>query len=74
MARVRQTLAATYPTVPQGRRRTKAAKQAARQKQRLAQKGAELFTHRHLFVKHRLSQSERKTLWRLTRGLPPLRK
>ena len=74
MASVRKTLAAKHPTVPKGRRRPKAAKQAARQKQRLAQKGAELFTHRHLFVKHRLSQSERKTWWRITRGLPQLRK
>jgi hypothetical protein len=74
VASARKMLAATHPTVPKGRRRTQAATQAARQKQRLAQKGAELFTHRYLFVKHHLSQSERKTLWRITRGLPQLRK
>jgi hypothetical protein len=74
VASARKTLATKHPTVPKGRRRTKAAKQAARQKQRLAQKSAELFTHRHLFVKHHLSQSARKTLWRITRGLPQLRK
>ena len=74
VASARKTLAATPPTVPKGRRRTKAAKQAARQKQRLAQKGAELFTHRDLFVKHHLSHSARKTLWRITRGLPQRRK
>jgi hypothetical protein len=74
VASARKTLAAKDPTVPKGRRRTKAAKQAARQKQRLAQKGAELFTHRDLFVQHHLSHSARKTLWRITRGLPQLRK
>jgi len=74
VASTRKTLATKHPTVPKGRRRTKAAKQAARQKQRLVQKSAELFIHRHLFVKHHLSQSERKTLWRITRGLPQLRK
>src|SRR6202165_3582183 len=37
VASARKTLATTHPTVPKGRRRPKAAMQAARQKQRLAQ-------------------------------------
>jgi hypothetical protein len=39
----------------------------------LEQTRADVFTHRYLFVKHPLSKSERKTLWRITRGLPQLR-
>ncbi len=74
VASVRESLAAKQPTLPKGRPRTKAATQAARKKKRLLQKSAEVFTHRHLFVKHALSQSERKTLGRITRGLPQLRK
>jgi hypothetical protein len=40
----------------------------------LAQKSADLFTHRHLFVRHSLSQSARKRLGRITRGFPQRRK
>jgi hypothetical protein len=32
-----------------------------------------LFTHRHVFVTHHLSQSARKRFWHITRGLPQLR-
>ena len=39
----------------------------------MEQKRAELFTHRSLFVTHHLSQSERQTCWRITRGRPQLR-
>jgi hypothetical protein len=74
VASERKSLAAKQSTRPSGRRATKAAKAAARKKKRLAQKRADLYTHRHLFVQHHLSQSERKRLWRITRGLPQLRK
>ena len=74
VARVRESLAATQPKLPKGRPSTKAAKAAARKKKRLAQKCADLYTHRHLYVQHHLSRSERKRLWRITRGLPQLRK
>lgn len=70
----RKRLAAQQPELPRGRPSTRAAKKAARQKKRLQQKGADLFKHRHLFVKRHLSHGERKTLWRITRGLPQLRK
>jgi transposase len=49
---------------PQGQART-----IARQKQRVA----DLFEHRHLFVKHHLTAAQRKLLRKLTRGLPQLR-
>jgi hypothetical protein len=68
----RKRLAAKHPPMPRGRPSTKAAKQAARKKKRLEHKGAELFKHRHLFVRHHLSQSARKQLWRITRGFPQL--
>jgi hypothetical protein len=69
----RKRLAATQPRLPQGRPTTRAAKAAARKKKRLEQKRADLYTHRYLFVQHHLSPSERKRLWRITRGLPQLR-
>jgi hypothetical protein len=74
VAAVRKTLAGKKPKLPKGRPATKQAKQAARKKKRLDQKSADVFTHRHLFVKHHLRQAERKTLLRITRGLPQLRK
>jgi hypothetical protein len=74
VARARKGLAAKQPQLPKGRPSTKVAKKAARKKKRLEQKGADLFTHRHLFVKHHLSLSARKRLWYITRGLPQLRK
>ena len=74
VASTRKGLVAKQPKLPKGRPSTKVAKNAARKKKRLEQKGADVFTHRHLFVKHHLSPSERKWLWRITRGLPQLRK
>jgi Transposase len=74
VASERKGLAAKQPKLPKGRPSTKVAKKAARKKKRLEQKGADLFTYRHLFVQHHLSPSERKRLWRITRGLPQLRK
>ena len=74
VASARKCLGAKQPTVPRGRPRTKAAQKAARKKKWLEQKRADLCTHRYLFVKHHLSQSERQTLWHITRGLPQWRK
>jgi len=73
VASERKGLGAKHPTLPRGRPRTKAAQQAARKQKRLEQKRVDLCTHRSLFVQHHLSQSERKTLWRIPRGLPQLR-
>jgi len=74
VASERKGLAAKQPKLPKGRPTTKAAKKVARQKKRLEQKRVDLYKHRYLFVQHHLSQSDRKRLWRITRGLPQLRK
>src|SRR5438067_8260868 len=72
VASARKGLAATQPKLPKGRPSTPAAKAAARTKKRLAAQGAALFTHRYLFVQRHLNTTERKTLWRVSRGLPQL--
>ena len=72
VASARKRLAATQPKLPKGRPSTPAAKQAARTKKRLAAQGAALFASRHLFVQRHLNKTERKTLWRVSRGLPQL--
>jgi len=72
MASARKGLAATQPKLPKGRPSTQAAKAAARTKRRLAEQCAALFTHRYLFVQRHLNKTERKTLWRISRGWPQL--
>ena len=72
VASARKALAATQPTLPKGRPSTPAAKAAARTTKRLVAQGAALFTHRYLFVQRHLNKTERKTLWRVSRGLPQL--
>jgi hypothetical protein len=74
VASARKRLAAKQPKLPKGRPSTPAAKQAVRTKKRLDVQRAALCTHRYLFVQRHLSKTERKTLWRLTRGLPQLQK
>jgi hypothetical protein len=73
VAKIRKKLAADKPILKRGRPSTPEAKRAARQRQRLQQKIQELFDHRHLFVQHYLTPSERKILQRITRGLRRLR-
>jgi hypothetical protein len=73
VASARKGLAATQPKLPTGRPSTQAAKAAARTKQRLAEQRAALCTHRYLCVQRHLNKTERKTLWRVRRGLPQLR-
>jgi hypothetical protein len=68
----RKRLAAQQPQWPRGRPSTKAAKQAARTKKRLAAQRAALCASRYLFVQRHLNTTERKTLWRGSRGLPQL--
>src|SRR5207248_6748663 len=72
VASARKGLAAMQPTLPKGRPSTSAAKVAARTKKRLDAQGAALFTHRYLVVQRHLNTTERKTLWRVSRGLPQL--
>ncbi len=73
VAKVRKNLAAHKPALKRGRPSGKAAKKAARQRDRLQKKIAALFDHRHLFVQHTLTAAERRTLQHITRGLPQLR-
>jgi hypothetical protein len=70
VASARQGLAAQQPKLRRGRPSTPAAKQAARPQKRLAAQRAALVTHRYLFVQRYISQTERKLLWRIPRGLP----
>jgi phage tail protein X len=72
VASARKGLAAQQPTLRRGRPSTPAAKAAARTNKRLAAQGAALFTHRYLFIQRHLTKTERKTLWRVSRGLPQL--
>lgn len=74
VASARKRLAAKQPKLPRGRPSTQAAKRAARKKKRLEQKSADLYTHRHLFVKHYWSNSDRKSFGSITRGFPQLQK
>jgi hypothetical protein len=70
VASARKGLAATQPQLPRGRPSTQAAKAAARTKKRLAGQGAALFTHRYLFGQRHLNKTARKTLWRISCGVP----
>jgi hypothetical protein len=72
-AKVRKELARKKEPLGRGRPRSKEAKRAARRNGRLQQKIGDLFEHRHLFVAHHLTPAERRTVQRITRGLPPLR-
>ena len=73
VASARKGLAAQQPKLPKGRPSTPAAKAAARTKKRLTEQCAALFTYRYLFVQRHLNKTERKTLWRISRGMPQLR-
>ena len=72
VASARKNLAATRPQLPKGRPSTPAAPAAARTQKRLAAQGAALCAHRSLFVQRPLNTTERKPLWRVSRGLPQL--
>lgn len=72
VAKVRKDLTAGKPKLKRGRP-AKADRSAARRKERIEQKVGALFEHRYLFVQRRLSPAERRTLLRITRGLPQLR-
>src|SRR5438093_4892078 len=73
VAKVRKTLAERKLPAKRGRPATAEAKRAARQRQRLQNKIADLFEHRYLFVQHDLTPAEHRTLQNITRGLPHLR-
>jgi len=72
VAKVRKELKAQQPTLPRGRP-SKTRQAQARKAKRIQQRIADLFNHRHLFAKHRLTPAEKKTFQGITRGLPHLR-
>jgi len=72
VAKVRKSLAATLPKLGRGRP-SKAARRLVRRKKRIEQKIADLFQRRHLFVQHNLTPAEKRTLTRISKGLPQLR-
>ncbi len=73
VTKVRKELAAKKPKLSRGRPASKQAKRTARRKKQIERKIGDLFEHRHLFVRHHLTGAQRKTLRRITRGLPQLR-
>ena len=72
VAQVRKRLKASMPELGRGRP-SSLTRKVARHRKRLEKKISDLFDNRHLFVKHHLAASEKKTLNRITRGLPHLR-
>ncbi len=73
VAKIRKELAATKPKLGRGRPSTYAARKAARERQRIEKKVGDLFQHRYLFVQHKLTPAETRTLLGITRGRPDLR-
>ena len=69
LAGLRKKLAAQTPKLPRGRPKgTPEAQRTHRRAQRIKRRVADLFEHRHLFVRHHLTPSQRATLKRLVRG------
>jgi hypothetical protein len=74
VAKVRKELSKSKPKLGRGRPSSKRAKKTACRRKRIDRKVGDLYRHRHLFVKRHLTPAERKTLRRITRGLPQLRR
>ena len=72
VAKVRKSLASTMLKLGRGRP-SRATKRLAQRRKRIQAKITDIFQHRHLFVQRGLTPAERKTLRRITRGLPQLR-
>ena len=71
LAKLRKEIKATIPKQGRGRPR-KQDKAQARRIKRLNKYVADLFEHRHLFVRHHLGKSQKKLLKKLSRGQPQL--
>ena len=74
ITQVRRELKKKLPKLKRGRPSSKAARKTARRKKKLQDKIADLFEHRHLFVKHSLTPKEKKKFLCITRSLTNLRK
>jgi len=73
VAQVRRQLKQKKLKRQRGRPSGKDAKQMVRKNKQIQEKIAELFEHRHLFVKRALTHKEKKILQHITRGLDQLR-
>jgi len=73
LAQVRRQLKQQKIKRQRGRPSGKNAKQIVQKNERIQEKIAELFEHRHLFVKHALTHKEKKILQYITQGLDQLR-
>jgi len=73
VTQVRRQLKQKKTKCPRGRPSGKKAKQIARRNKQAQKRIAELFEHRHLFVKHTLTRREKKILQHITLGLDQLR-
>jgi hypothetical protein len=73
VAAVRKELKQKKIKRQRGRPSSEPAKRIARENERIQARIAELFENRYLFVKHSLSDKEKKMLRRITRGLDQLR-
>jgi len=73
VAQARSRLRGELPKVRRGRAGDMGERARREKKRRLEERIAALFEHRHLFVQKHLTPGERKTLLRITRGLPELR-
>jgi hypothetical protein len=72
LAAMRKRMRAEIPKRGRGRP-AKAERAAAGKAARKEKRVSDLFEHRHLFVRHRLSPAQKRELHALTRGLPRLR-
>ena len=73
VTQTRKTLKGKKVKVGRGRPSGKEARRIARKNSRLQAKIKDLFDHRHLFVKKKLTAKEKRILIRITRGFPALR-
>lgn len=73
VAQVRREIKQTKIKRRRGRPGSTQAKRIAQKNKRLQEKIADLFEYRYLFVKHTLSEKEKKTFRRITRGFQQLR-
>ena len=74
ITQVRRELKKKLPKLKRGRPSSKEDRRAACRKKKLQSKITDLFDHRYLFVQHTLTPADKKTLQRITRGLPALRR
>ena len=73
VAQVRREVKQKKTKRRRGRPGSTQAKRIAQKNKRLQEKIADLFEYRYLFVKHTLSEKEKKTLQHITRGFKQLR-